>query len=754
MSGPSRPVSDANRSPSADAPCIGRAGGASGVDAIDVSDGSSKSSAVGVAGSSKSTADGSSRSTAVRLWLSVASGSNDVGRSSRRSSGCVASAAPRGGVPGREAVDGAGARAPSACAERAPFSVARGPGGGSVNGDGIVGPPSGPRSDSLNAPVGLRGGETVRTAAIAASMSETVKSVSIGGGYLCVRGATRERSGAGAEVSDGAAWPGRTSVRVAGRGAIRVPASSGARLLGTPAIVASPGGATWIVFPLHHGDPSSDRCSRAYRHVIHAAASSASTATAISSHSSRSDDVCCSSVALRAASAAVCARNAAICSPSDLTCACSASCGGRVAGSAGVVARPGGTDAPVGGVDAFDATDVDGRFGDGAGPATFAGADAGTAADVATGADAAGEVARGGAGAGSGTVAAGAGAAGVAGGPAAAGDDGAASVGVTLRRSPVRARGVDGTVAARTGDDDRAAVAGLDARRLGFGGAMRGRGATEASLAIDGADDRRAAGASRRGTVGCTTLRGVDPTTACDGGSAGGSSRKTNSRATGEVHPIDTTRPTAGSSTGRALVTSMRVSPSARTTRLRVCSGGDPSSARRRTCTQLTSSSGPATTGTEKRSGSPMPESSAAVPRPIAVASVATSAAANANSPTISVGRLGLTPPNRRREAASVPASCRDGRSSRAARDRPDPMSPPCDATVNFPPARSLRFDARTRIRDGFCRKGPTVHSVASCDRPAAAGGRAGNAAQNASDAPLFASARPMISCWICDVPS
>ncbi len=71
------------------------------------------------------------------------------------------------------------------CAKRAPSTGDRSfcaGGGGSANGDGIVGPPSGPRSDSLSAPGGLRGGETVRTAAIAASMSDTVKSVSIGGG--------------------------------------------------------------------------------------------------------------------------------------------------------------------------------------------------------------------------------------------------------------------------------------------------------------------------------------------------------------------------------------------------------------------------------------------------------------------------------------------------------------------------------------------------------------------------------------------
>ncbi len=92
MSGPRRLAPAGNRLPSADAPWRGRAPSPDSTsDEIAVVDGSSKSSAVGFAGSSKSTPAGSSSwSMTVRLWLSVDSGSNAVGRSSLRSSGVVA----------------------------------------------------------------------------------------------------------------------------------------------------------------------------------------------------------------------------------------------------------------------------------------------------------------------------------------------------------------------------------------------------------------------------------------------------------------------------------------------------------------------------------------------------------------------------------------------------------------------------------------------------------------------------------------
>ncbi len=300
---------------------------------------------------------------------------------------------------------------------------------------------------------------------------------------------------------------------------------------------------------------------------------------------------------MRATSAAVCARRAVIWSLSDWTRVWSAACCSRATAAAASAAAD------------DDGAAVADAAGPGAALATPPLADAGVVDD----ADAVGDAA----------------------GTSGAAVDGGGSVGVTLRRS-LPPDGADDDAARRTRRDDeddatRREPAGAPARRRDRAGAVRAPDDADATRADDAAL-RGADAAKPRGIVGCTTLRVPSATTAALGAAAGGSSRKTYARATGDVQPTETTSATAGSLTIWAVVTSMRAASPLRTTRLRGLNADGRSSPRGRTWMQLMSSSGAAVTGTEKRSGSPRPDSSDGVPRPSASALPGTPATRAATS--------------------------------------------------------------------------------------------------------------------------
>ncbi len=359
---------------------------------------------------------------------------------------------------------------------------------------------------------------------------------------------------------------------------------------------------------------------------------------AISSHCHASGPLDCSSTALRSARAAVCARSAATWSPSAFSCACSASCCARSTCSCAAAAGSVGVDAP-----------------------------AVVADDVSAGSPVAG--------------------------PDGAADAIGGSVGTTLRRS-VPAAGAGALRALVGASDGRAASTAA----VGTGGRARAARAARARAAANAtacaferaplAAGRRGAGRARRaGTVGWTTLRAVDGLAAMVGAVTGGSRKKTNSRATGAVQPTDTTTPIAGSLTACALLISICACEPLCTTRLRVLKTAGRSSPRPRTCTQPTSSSGCSMTGTEKRSGSPSPESSVAVPSPIAAAFVATndhpsdqpaSQAARAKDRSLPIP-WSSGPPSTRCRARH------GGRWSVKARTPRDPISAAFDATSISP---------------------------------------------------------------------
>lgn len=216
---------------------------------------------------------------------------------------------------------------------------------------------------------------------------------------------------------------------------------------------------------------------------------------------------------------------------------------------------------------------------------------------------------------------------------------GVVSVGATVRRSPPRATGagaegddatVDGALRATGAAGETGAGRGL--ARLDRAGWRTGAVFSDAP----DSDGAATAGARRLGTDRLGTSRGSG--TAPDvrslasdsvAGTIGGSRNNMYSRAIGDAQPTDTTMPIAGSLTGCAVVTSMRVWNALRITEERVLKTEGRSSLFARTCTQPASSFGCNETGNDKRRGSPSPEFSVALPRPIARVSTQTSAPHN-----------------------------------------------------------------------------------------------------------------------------